>query len=98
MLAPIDRLDVRVAESFPVQVFVDLTSGLPGGCARFDHYTVARSGAVITITAWNTMPTAAVACTAIYGYVLQTIALGSDFPAGQYTVRANDVTTSFTVS
>ncbi len=87
---------MRVAPATRSEVVVEVTSGLPGGCARFDHYTVARSGASITIAVWNTMPTAAVACTAIYGIVRHSIALGSDFPAGRYTVRANDVTTNFT--
>ncbi len=97
MLAPIDKLDVRLAESQPVQVFVDITSGLPGGCARFDHFTVERSGFTIAIAVWNTMPAIDGPCTAIYGYVPHTIALGSGFVAGTYLVRANDVTTTFAV-
>ncbi|MEI8258313.1 MAG: hypothetical protein WCJ30_21765 [Deltaproteobacteria bacterium] len=97
MLAPIDKLEVRLAESQPVQVFVDITSGLPGGCARFDHYTVNRASQTISIAVWNTMPAIDGPCTAIYGFVPHTIALGSGFPAGVYVVRANDVTTTFAV-
>ena len=31
--APIEALELRVAESFPPQHFVDVSSGLPNGCA-----------------------------------------------------------------
>ena len=70
---------------------------LPGGCARFDHYTVERSGFTIAIAVWNTMPATDGPCTTIYGYVPHSIALGSGFQAGTYLVRANDVTTTFAV-
>ena len=88
---------MRVAESAPPQYFAEVVSGLPGGCARFDHYTVARSGQTITIEAWNTMPRAATACTAIYGYVQHNIALGTDFQSGvTYTLLVNATSKTFT--
>lgn len=89
--APIEALSVRIAESSPPQVFVDVTTGLPGGCARFDSAVVSRAGSVITLTMWNTMPTGSVACTAIYGYMRHTVALGA-FQPGTYTLRVNDQT------
>ena len=88
-LAPIEALSVRIAESSPPQLFVDVTTGLPGGCARFDSTVVSRSGSVITLTMWNSMPTGPVACTAIYGYLRHTVALGA-FDPGTYTLRVND--------
>lgn len=94
--APIDALSVRIAESSPPQVFLDVTTGLPGGCARFDSAVVARAGSVITLTMWNTMPTGAVACTAIYGYLRHTVPLGA-FEPGIYTLRVNDQTRTFTI-
>jgi hypothetical protein len=87
--APIEALSVRIAESSPPQVFVDVTTGLPGGCARFDSAVVTRAGAVITLTMWNSMPSGPVACTAIYGYLRHTVALGA-FDPGTYTLRVND--------
>lgn len=94
--APIDALAVRVAESSPPQVFVDVTTGLPGGCARFDSVVVARAGSVITLTMWNSMPSGPVACTAIYGYMRHTVPLGA-FEPDTYTLRVNDQTRTLTI-
>lgn len=98
VLAPIDSVEVRVAESFPPQYFLDIVSGLPGGCAQFDRYEVDRTDNEITVTVWNLEPLSAsgVICTLIYGTVEHAIALGSDFQSGMtYTVHVNDVTTTF---
>ena len=51
--------------------------------------SLTRSGTVITLTMWNTMPTGPVACTAIYGYMRHTVPLGA-FDPGTYTLRVND--------
>jgi hypothetical protein len=95
--APIDNLAVRVAASAPPQYFLDVTSGLPSGCASFYRVDVSRAGTVITVKVLNTMPRAAQACTMIYGFKDHNIALGSNFTAGTtYTVHVNDRQTSFT--
>ncbi|MEZ4554729.1 MAG: hypothetical protein R3B59_12660 [Dehalococcoidia bacterium] len=97
-LAPIESVDIRIAESFPPQYFLDVVSGLPSGCASFDHYEVTRSGDSIEVAVWNRIqapPNGA--CTAIYGMVEHSIALGSDFESGRiYTVRVNDEVRTFT--
>lgn len=98
VLAPIESVEVRIAESFPPQYFLDVVSGLPSGCATFDRYEVERAGTDIMVTVWNLEPAPGptVFCTAIYGYVEHAIALGSDFERGTtYTVRVNDVTATF---
>jgi hypothetical protein len=98
VLAPIDAVDLRIAESFPPQYFLNVTSGLPSGCARFDEYEVERSGTTITVTVWNLEPApgAGVVCTLIYGFAEHSIALGSDFGSGEtYTVHVNEETTTF---
>ena len=88
---------MRFSAGSPPHIVIAVTSGLPGGCARFDHYTVERTGTTITIAVWNTMPTGAVACTAIYGYIDHTIDLEPGLPSGSYTVHANEATAVFTV-
>jgi len=98
VLAPIEAVEVRIAESFPPQYFLDVVSGLPGGCAQFDRYEVDRAGSEITATVWNLepVPGPGVFCTMIYGTVEHHIALGSDFVSGTtYTVHVNDVTKTF---
>lgn len=98
VLAPIESIDVRIAESFPPQYFLDVVSGLPDGCAKFDRYEMERSGATINVTVWNVepIPGPRVFCTAIYGIVKHSIPLGSNFQSGiTYTVHVNDVTRTF---
>ena len=47
------------------------------GLAAMCGNLLTRSGTVITLTMWNTMPTGPVACTAIYGYMRHTVPLGA---------------------
>ena len=95
-LAPIEELSVRIAESAPPQLFVDVTTGLPGGCAAFNSVTLERSGNTVTLTMWNSMPSSPTACTAIYGYMRHTVPLGP-FQPGTYVLRVNDQSRQFTV-
>ena len=94
-LAPIHELDVRVAESFPPQVFVYIKGGLADGCTTFRGLEVERSGNTIEIEVTVQRPRDAV-CTQIYSYFEQNINLGTDFISGQtYTVKVNDKATTF---
>jgi len=90
-LAPIESADVLVRESFPAGYAVKVTSGLPSGCAAFDRIDVERSGTLVTLSVWNTMPADSdIACTMIYGTTENTVELGSDFMAGTtYAVVIN---------
>lgn len=95
--APIDAVDIRIAESFPRQYFVHIVSGLPNACIWFERYTVDRQDRTITIVVTNRLPVDKdVFCAQIYGRVEHDIALGSNFGSGQtYTLRVNDVTRTF---
>ena len=93
--APIESVDIFVAESFPPQYFVHVVSGLPSGCVEFYGYEESRSGNVITITVTNLepAPSAMIACAAIYLTHEFSVPLGTDFEPGEtYTVSVNDVT------
>jgi hypothetical protein len=88
--APIDALDVRIAESFPPQYFVYIQAGLPSGCAEQYTHSFTRNGSVIEVEVLNSIPDGTPLCTAIYGMYEINIALGSDFVSGQdYTVSVN---------
>ena len=95
--APIDGVEIVVAESFPPQYFLNVKSGLPNGCARFDGYTVNRDADTITVQVTNLLPASKdPMCTMIYGTVETNIALGIDFEPGRmYTVHVNDFTKTF---
>jgi hypothetical protein len=97
--APIESIDVIWTDATTPRLFwVDVTSGLPNGCARLGGVEVSRAGTTITITVTNiTAASPTRACTQLYGYVTTTVPLGSDFVSGaRYTIRANDKTETFT--
>lgn len=94
--APIESVEINIAESFPPQYFVAIQSDLPSGCAKFNDYEVSREGTTIKIKLTNLEPAPGqqIACTAIYGYHDTSVALGSDFEGGEtYTVVVNDSVT-----
>ena len=96
--APIETVEVLVAESYPPQYFAQVVSGLPSGCASFARSEVTRAGNTFEITILNHMPApdSNTYCTAIYGMMDHSIRLEGKFQSGEtYTVRVNDVTTTF---
>ena len=96
VLAPIDRLDVRVLESSPPQYMVSVRAGLPSGCAEKNRHDAERVGEAIKVTVLNWMPTGSPPCTMIYGSYELNINVGSDFrPGTKYSVIVNDKTTAF---
>ncbi|MDP6228776.1 MAG: hypothetical protein QF714_13895 [Dehalococcoidia bacterium] len=98
--ASILSAEVLAAESFPVQYFLQIESGLRNGCIEFEGYEVQHEGKSIRVTVTNLEPEDQdVACIEIHRTVSTNIRLGSgaDFdPATTYTVQVNDATTSFT--
>ena len=97
VIAPIQEVSVNIAESFPPQYFVTVTSGLPNGCVQFDKYDLSRNGEEITISVTNLEPADKnIVCTEQYRTVESNVALGTDFEGGKtYTVIVNDVTETF---
>lgn len=90
--APIDEASFSVAESSPLQYFLRVVSGQPGGCYEFEGYNVSRDGNKVVVSVTNTVPKnlAAMICTAEYRTTESNIALGSDFEPGEtYTVIVN---------
>lgn len=97
-LAPIEEMQVQFLESFPVQYRLDVTSGLPSGCAEFESIEVEQDGTTFNVTVTNTVPAPNqdIACTMIYGYHESTVDLGTGLESGtEYTVHVNDKTTTF---
>ncbi len=93
VLAPIESVKVVALFSSPEQYAVQITSGLPSGCARFNRSEVTRDGTTVKISVYNTAPAPGqqIACTAIYGYYDNNVGLGGEFERGvEYTVLVND--------
>src|SRR5688572_24818555 len=96
VLAPIDRLDVRILESSPPQYVLSVRAGLPSGCAEKNRHETDRVAEAITVTVLNWMPTGNTPCTLIYGSYELNINVGSDFrPGTTYSVTVNDKRTAF---
>jgi len=95
--APIVSASVRIAESFPPQVFVEIRGVLTDGCTTLKETNVQRQGNVIDITVTTQRPKDAI-CIQIISYFDVAVPLGSDFAAGQeYTLRINGQVQQFTV-
>ena len=96
VLAPIDRLEVRVLESSPPQYMLNVRAGLPSGCAEKNRHDAERVGEAIKVTVLNWMPTGSQPCTMIYGSYELNINVGNDFrPGTTYSVTVNDKKTAF---
>ncbi len=93
--APIHEVQVNIAESYPVQIFVYIKGGLRDSCTTFHELKVERSGNTVNIEVTTERPRKAT-CAQVYGYFEENVALGSDFTSGEtYTVRVNDYMTGF---
>ena len=96
--APIVNVDVRIAESFPPQVFIDIRGILTDGCTALNGVEVTRQGTVIDITVTTQRPRDAV-CIQVISFFDTVVPLGSNFIAGQnYTLRVNGKAQQFNVS
>ncbi|MBE0479579.1 MAG: hypothetical protein IBX68_01220, partial [Dehalococcoidia bacterium] len=85
--APIHEVEILAAESYPVQYFARVVSGLHNGCVKFGSYEASRQGQVIKIEVINMEPVVSMPCIELYGFVETSIPLGSDFTPGvTYTV------------
>ncbi|HJN91378.1 MAG TPA: hypothetical protein QGF05_01475 [Dehalococcoidia bacterium] len=96
--APIESVQINVAESFPPQYFAQITSIRPNGCASFDHFTSSQDNETVTIRIWNNAPApaAGIACIDVLGFDEHNINLGIQFVSGtSYTVIVNDVVETF---
>lgn len=93
--APIHEIEVRIAESFPPQIFVYLKGGLSDSCTSFREVKTNRSGETINIEVTVQRPKNQF-CAQVYSFFEKNVALGSDFVSGQtYTVKVNTQTTTF---
>ena len=94
-LAPIHDIEIWADESSPPQYFVDVVSGEPNSCVKFDSYKVTRAGDTTRVEIFN-IEYLGGSCAEIYSYVDHTIPIGSDFvPGVNYTVEVNDMTETF---
>ena len=95
--APIEGIE-QIAESFPLQYFLKVVSGVPNSCHTFGEYTLTRDGVNVLVRVFNVKPTddRNIRCAQVYGTVDTVIPLGSDYdPDTTYTIDVNGETISF---
>jgi len=98
--APIEDTAAVPPASAGGEYTLEITSGLPSGCAQFNEYRVQLDGNTFLVEVTNLMPAdPSIVCTEIYGYHEGEVVLGSGLITGQaYTVTINgELTHSFTV-
>ena len=77
-LAPIHDVDIWADNSSPPKYFVDVVSGEPNSCVKFDSYYVKRAGKTTRVWILN-IEYVGGSCAEIYSYVDHTISIGSVF-------------------
>ncbi len=92
VLAPVESVQVISTKSIPAQYVLTVGSGLPGGCAKYAGATVEYRDAQVVVKVYNSMPSAPVPCTAIYGYATHNVPVGSLTPGVAYKILVNERT------
>ncbi|GAK61261.1 hypothetical protein U27_01161 [Candidatus Vecturithrix granuli] len=96
-LAPIDRIELLILESFPVQVHVRITGYLPDSCTTFDHISQTRVENLFQVDVITKRPVDEV-CAKLITWFEETVALEVyGLPAGTYIVDVNGVRETFTL-
>lgn len=94
-LASVEDLEVRILESFPVQVEVVVRGSLPDSCTTIEGIVKNREGNTFTIGLGTARPSESVCVQTIRPYE-EAIALDVEgLPAGAYTVNVNGVSETF---
>ncbi|XUX01150.1 MAG: hypothetical protein TUN42_03940 [Dehalogenimonas sp.] len=96
--AIISKVEIRIAESYPPQVFIDIRGLLIDSCTTLNGVDTKRQGNIIDISVTTQRPKDAV-CAQVVSYFSTSVPLGSDFAADQtYTLRVNGQAQQFNLS
>jgi hypothetical protein len=96
-LIRVESADVRVAESFPVQVYLEVRGMIGDGCTSFDRVEQSRDGNNVSVRIIGAT-TGGPMCTRIAKLYHDTIVLSGPFGPGSYAVDVNGLAQQFTVS
>jgi hypothetical protein len=93
----IERLEVQILESFPVQVNAVVHGSLPDACSLLESVRVTRQGASFQLALLAQRPAQAM-CAQVVTPFTEVIPLDVDgLPAGDYLVHANGIQARFTL-
>jgi hypothetical protein len=91
----VSDVEVAIAESFPVQVFVAAHGTFSDGCTEIHEVDVRQQGSEFIVEITTRRPIGAICTQAVVEHT-ENIPLGSP-PPGDYTVTVNGVSADFTV-
>jgi inhibitor of cysteine peptidase len=94
--APVEDVEVRLLESFPLQVQLHVEGYLPDGCTEIDSTKVELRENHFTVTIMTARPVDMACTEAIEAFELNIPLDVYGLPAGEYTVDVNSVEASFT--
>ena len=92
-LAPVEDAAVVSPDAVDGDYILNITSGLPNGCAEFNGYGLVQDGNRFAVVVNNLVPHPSLdmACTEIYGMHEGKVTLGSGLTPGEtYTVTVNE--------
>ena len=92
----VNTVEVRVLESFPVQVQAVIMGTLPTACSTIDSIVQRRDGNVVEVTVMARTERERFCILSLKG-VTETVRLDGAFPPGEYVLRANGVESRFRV-
>lgn len=96
--AMVEGLSIDIMESDPVQVRANITGHLPDGCTKIHDIRSTRDGNAFTIMVRTETPGGDVACTmALVPFEESHHLEVEGLPAGEYVVRVNELSESFTL-
>ncbi len=95
--AVVERVDVRILESFPVQVQAAVTGYLPDGCTTISAIDVVTEGNTFRIAITTQRPADAMCTMAVVPFEEIVPLETANLPAGDYEVVVNEITASFTL-
>jgi inhibitor of cysteine peptidase len=92
----VESVQVRIMESFPVQVSAQVKGYLRDGCETLAGTTQSRSGNTVTVTIATDREMGR-ACIQVLAQVEENVRLDGPFPSGTYLVRVNGIEQTFRV-
>lgn len=92
----VESVEVRILESFPVQVSATVKGYLRDGCETLGATSQSRSGSILTVTIATDRESDR-PCIQVISPVEQTVRLEGVFGAGTYVLRVNNVERTFRV-
>ena len=96
-LVRVERIDVAVLKSFPVQIHANLSGHLSDGCVELAEAEVRREGSTFTIALPASRPAGRMCAQALMPFQRTVPVPVRDLPKGRYEILSHGASASFTL-